>query len=57
MMALSPHPIPPHEGEGGAFSARVVTGFRGGKVGLTFEGQAPPLPPVGRGWGWGADQP
>lgn len=39
----APHPIPPHKGEGAAW----------GK-GRDIYRLSPPLPLVGRGWGWGA---
>ena len=41
----APHPNPPHKGEGAPNCAPPA---------LTPTASAPPLPLVGRGWGWGA---
>ena len=42
-LARAAHPIPPHKGEGAALGA-----------GRAIWHETPPLPLVGRGWGWGA---
>lgn len=52
---VAPHPIPPHAGEGAALG--VTAGrdcIRRWKKVLPVDVRAPPLPPVGRGRGWGA---
>jgi hypothetical protein len=42
-VAKAPRPIPPHKGDGAALG-----------VGRAISRETPPLPLVGRGWGWGA---
>ena len=54
IVSLTPHPIPPHEGEGAAFGWRLREISREWKAALAVDVKAPPLPRVGRGWGWGA---
>ena len=49
----TPHPIPPHAGEGAAFWVGAVPDWIGRKVARTVAAKAPPLPRVGRGRGWG----